>query len=319
MTETPVSRSEGDPKNKENRMDHIDILIIGQGPAGLSAAIYAGRAGMNTRILGCNPKVAGDYTIDNYFGFPEPVTGKELIERGVRQARKFGVDLRCERVLGIHADAGGYRVRTEAGDIDAPAVILATGVSRVRPGIRNISDYEGQGVSYCVSCDGFFHRGKRVMVLGEGIFAANQALELLQYTPHVTICTQGKPLDMTPAFIEKLREAGIGVLETKVVSLQGKGELEGVVFDDDNRQAVAGLFVAMGQASASDFALSLGLIRNGEFIEVDRRQQTNLPGIFAAGDCVGRFLQISVAVGEGALAARSAIGHAKKARKALSP
>ncbi|MBI9084636.1 MAG: NAD(P)/FAD-dependent oxidoreductase [Desulfobacterales bacterium] len=72
-------------------MDRVDILIIGQGPAGLSAAIYAGRAGMKTRILGCDPKVAGDYTIDNYFGFPEPLTGKELIERGVRQAKKFGV------------------------------------------------------------------------------------------------------------------------------------------------------------------------------------------------------------------------------------
>ena len=296
-------------------MDRVEILIIGQGPAGLSAAIYAGRAGMKTLIVGCAPKVAGDYIIDNYFGFPEPVTGKALIERGIRQAQKFGVDLRCERVLGIHAEADGYRVRTEEGEIGAPAVILATGVSRVRPGIKNIADYEGRGVSYCVSCDGFFHRGKRVMVLGEGIFAANQALELLQYTPHVVICTQGKPLDMTPPFAEKLRDAGIGVQENKVVSLEGDGELSGVIFDDNTGQTVDGLFVAMGQASASDFAYSLGLVRNGEFIETDARQQTNLPGIFAAGDCVGRFLQISVAVGEGALAARSAIGHAKKARK----
>lgn len=297
-------------------MDRVEILIIGQGPAGLSAAIYAGRAGMKTRILGCDPKVAGDYTIDNYFGFPEPVTGKELIERGVRQAQKFGVNLGCERVLGIHAEENGYRVRTESGEIDACAVILATGVSRVRPGIENIADYEGKGVSYCVSCDGFFYRGKPVMVIGEGIFAANQALELLQYTPHVTVCTQGKPLDMTPIFTDKLKEAGIAVIENKIVSLEGDGELAAVVFADQQRREVDGVFVAMGQASASDFAYSLGLVRNGEFIEADARQQTNLPGIFAAGDCVGRFLQISVAVGEGALAARAAIGHVKKVCRA---
>ena len=294
-------------------MDRVEILIIGQGPAGLSAAIYAGRAGMKTRILGCDPKVAGDYTIDNYFGFPEPVTGKELMERGVRQAKKFGVDLGCERVLGIHPQESGYRVSTESGEIEACAVILATGVSRVRPGIPNIADYEGRGVSYCVSCDGFFYRGKPVMVVGEGIFAANQALELLQYTPQVTVCTQGKTPDMTPPFAEKLSEAGIHVLENKIVTLEGDGELAAVVFADGKRETLDGLFVAMGQASASDFAYSLGLVKNGEFIDVDARQQTNLPGIFAAGDCVGRFLQIAVAVGEGALAARSAIGHVKMA------
>ena len=297
-------------------MDRVDILIIGQGPAGLSAAIYASRAGMRTLVLGCDPKVAGDYIIDNYFGFPEPITGKELIARGFSQAERFGADMRCERVLGVHAEEEGYVVRTEAGEIATAALILATGVSRVRPGIANIADYEGKGVSYCVSCDGFFYRDKTVAVLGEGIFAANQALELLQYTPHVTIYTQGKALDMTPAFTAMLDEAGIAISEDKIVSLEGDGELATVVFSDQKKVPMAGLFIAMGQASASDFAYSLGLVRNGEFIEVDGRQQTNLPGVFAAGDCVGRFLQISVAVGEGALAARAAIGHAKKVRKA---
>jgi thioredoxin reductase (NADPH) len=297
-------------------MDRVDILIIGQGPAGLSAAIYASRAGMRTLVLGCDPKVAGNYIIDNYFGFPEPITGKELIARGFSQAERFGADMRCERVLGVHAQEEGYVVRTEAGEIATAALILATGVSRVRPGIANIVDYEGKGVSYCVSCDGFFYRNKTVAVLGEGIFAANQALELLQYTPHVTIYTQGKALDMTPPFTGMLDEAGIAISEDKIVSLEGEGELSTVVFSDQKKVPMDGLFIAMGQASASDFAYSLGLVRNGEFIEVDGRQQTNLPGVFAAGDCVGRFLQISVAVGEGALAARAAIGHAKKVRKA---
>jgi len=295
-------------------MENAQILIVGQGPAGLSAAIYAGRAGMNTQLFGCDPKVAGDYTIDNYFGFPEPITGKELIERGAAQAERFGVTMRCERVLAIHAEEGGYQVKTEAGETDTCTVILATGVSRMQPGIKNLSDYEGRGVSYCVSCDGFFNRGKKVFVVGEGVFAANQALELLTYTPHVTVCTQEKQMDITPVFMEQLEAADIPVIKKKIVGLEGDGGLKEVVFSDDSRQDAEGLFVAMGQAGAADFAASLGLVQNGNFIEADHRQQTNLPGVFAAGDCVGRFMQISVAVGEGALAARSAIGYVKKQR-----
>jgi thioredoxin reductase (NADPH) len=293
-------------------MEKKQIVIIGQGPAGLSAAIYAGRAGMDTVILGCDPKVAGDYTIDNYFGFPDPISGKELIERGVAQARRFDVDIRCDRVLAVHQEAEGFRIKTEETEIEGCAVILAAGVSRVKPGIDNLADYDGKGVSYCVSCDGFFYRNRNVVVVGEGVFAANQALELLQYTPHVTICTQGKTPDITRPFRDQLDEAGVEIVEKKIATLEGDGGLERVVFQDGERLDADGLFVAMGQAGAADFAASLGLVKNGVFIDADELQQTNIPGVFAAGDCVGRFLQISVAVGEGALAARSAIKYSKK-------
>jgi thioredoxin reductase (NADPH) len=298
-------------------MEKTDILIIGQGPAGLSSAIYTARAGMRTLIVGCAPKVAGDYEIDNYFGFTETITGKELIERGRDQAAKFGVEMRCDRVLAVHQNGDqAFVAKTEKGEIEATALILATGVSRVRPGIANLGDYEGKGVSYCVSCDGYFMRGKPVMVLGEANFAANQALELLQYTPSVQICTQGKAPEMSGEFLGRLQEAGIPVLQTKVASLAGNGGLEQVVMDDGDRIDAQGLFIAMGQASSSDFAYSLGLLRNGQFIDTDRDQRTNIPGVFAAGDCVGRFLQISVAVGEGALAGRAAISHVKERRRA---
>jgi thioredoxin reductase (NADPH) len=296
------------------------LIIVGQGPAGLSAAIYAGRAGIPTRVLGCAPKVAGDWQIDNYFGFPETISGRELIERGMQQAQRFGAEILCQRVLGIHAqDDGRYTVKTEAGEHRACAVILATGVARVRPGIENLTPFEGKGVSYCVSCDGFFYRGRRVLVLGEGVFAANQALELMQYTPQVSICTQGKAADFTGEFGARLIQAGIAVRQDRIQRLEGEGELSAVVYASGERQPLEGLFIAMGQASASDFAYSLGLVRNGEFIQVNEQQATNLPGVFAAGDCVGRFLQISVAVGEGAIAARAAIAHIKKGCRAQAP
>ncbi len=299
-------------------MENVDILIIGQGPAGLSSAIYTARAGMRTLILGCAPKVAGDYEIDNYFGFTETITGKELIERGKAQAAKFGADIRCDRVLAIHqSETGGFVAKTEDREIEAASIILATGVSRIRPGISNLGDYEGKGVSYCVSCDGFFMRGKPVVVVGEGNFAANQALELLQYTPSVTICSQGKELSISEEFLYRLKESSIPVLNDKIAALAGGNGLEQVTFESGETRDAQGLFVAMGQASSSDFAYSLGLLRNGQFIETDREQRTNVPGVFAAGDCVGRFLQISVAVGEGALAGRAAISHVKERRRAL--
>ncbi|MDY0275651.1 MAG: NAD(P)/FAD-dependent oxidoreductase [Desulfomicrobium sp.] len=300
-------------------MQQTDILIIGQGPAGLSAAIYAARAGMRTIILGCPPKVAGNYDIDNYFGFVETITGKDLIERGQAQAEKFGAQLYCDRVLSVHQSTKNtFVVTSENNTFEAPALILATGVSRIRPGIDNLEDYEGKGVSYCVSCDGFFLRNKPVMVIGEGNFAANQALELLQYTPDVTICTQGKEPNMTEEFQVRLQENNIFVLQSKVVTLSGDNGLEAVILEDGQSIATQGLFIAMGQASSSDFAYSLGVARNGQFIDTDRDQKTNIPGVFAAGDCVGRFLQISVAVGEGALAGRAAINHVKEYHRSLS-
>ncbi len=154
--------------------------------------------------------------------------------------------------------------------------------------------------------------------MGEGNFAANQALELTQYTPQVTICSQGKELTMNEDFLQRLAENNIVVLEDKVVSLAGENGLEQAVLASGQNLDVEGLFVAMGQASSSDFAYALGVLRNGQFIETDREQRTNVPGVFAAGDCVGRFLQISVAVGEGALAGHAAIAYVKERRKATA-
>lgn len=294
-------------------MERKQVIIIGAGPAGLSTAIYTARAGMDTLILGCEPKIAGDYDIDNYFGFEETISGKELIDKGRKQALRFGATIDCERVLGIHLnDDGTFHVKTEHRELDSCTVILATGVTRARPGIKNLTDYDGKGVSYCVSCDGFFYKGKKVAVLGEAIFAANQAIELTNYTPDVAVITQGKKPAMTMEFEERLKALGIPILEKKITTLEGENGLERVVFEDGERAPMDGLFIAMGEASSMDFAYSLGLERNGVFVKVDEEQNTNIPGVFAAGDCVGGFLQIAVAVGEGAKAAKAAISYIKK-------
>lgn len=291
-------------------MEQVELVIIGAGPAGLSAAIYAARAGVKVAVVGCTPKFAGDYDIDNYFGFPETISGRELQERGLAQAKRFDAEVVCEQVLGVHQEEGGsFTVKTEKREIQACAMIIATGVSRVRPRIKNLAEYEGKGVSYCVSCDGFFHKGKKVVVLGESIFAANQALDLKHYTPHVTVCANGKEPTFSQELQDAMELAGIPIVTQKVERLEGENGLERLVLEDGKVLEAHGLFVAMGEAGAGTFALTLGLERKGEFIVTDQDQKTNIPGVFAAGDCTGGFMQISVAVGEGAKAGHAAINY----------
>lgn len=293
-------------------MKDPEVIIIGQGPAGLSAGIYTSRAGIRTLILGCEPKIAGDYDIDNYFGFHETVSGRELIERGMKQAEKFGASILCDRVIGIHFDdSGKYAVKTENGGYTACSVIFATGVSRKKPRIPGIEKYEGRGISYCVSCDGFFFRGKKVLVAGEGLYAANQALELYNYTTDLAICTLGAKSTVTDLYMKQLSERNIPVMETGISSLHGDMNLEKITFTDGSVMEASGIFIALGDASSVDFAKSLGVLTEGSFIQVDREMRTNAPGIFAAGDCTGGFLQISVAAGEGAVAGRSAIEYVR--------
>jgi len=304
-------------------MEKTQCLIIGSGPAGLSAAIYTARADVDTLVLGCDPKVAGDYAIDNYFGFEEAISGRDLMDRGRRQAARFGADIRCETVLGIHfGDPDGFRVKTEQSEYLTQALILATGVSRHRPKIPNLGDYEGKGVSYCVSCDGYFFKGKPVVVAGEGLFAANQALELLTYTQDVTIVTLGKKPAIPAEFQARLDAAKIRVLTGDITALggtlglSGAQELSGVSLEGGETLPAQGLFIAQGEASSTDFAYTLGVTRKGAFLEVDAAMRTNVPGVFAAGDCTGGFLQIAVAVGEGALAGKAAITWLKEQRVA---
>lgn len=293
-------------------MKESEVIIIGQGPAGLSAGIYTSRGGIKTGILGCEPKVAGNYDIDNYFGFPETLTGKELIDRGMKQVMRFGATVECDRVIGIHYnDTGRYIVKTENDEYSACAIILSTGVSRKKPRIPDLEKYEGKGISYCVSCDGFFFKGKKVIVAGEGLYAANQALELVNYTPDVSICTLGVKSTITEEYMKQLSARNIKVFETSITSIAGDTNIESVKFSDETELDVSGIFIALGDASSVDFAKSLGIITEGNFIQVDREMRTNAPGIFAAGDCTGGFLQISVAVGEGAIAGRSAIEYVR--------
>ena len=175
----------------------------------------------------------------------------------------------------------------------------------MRPEIENLEALEGRGVSACAVCDGFFHRGKPVAVLGSGDFAASEARELAPIAASVTILTNGQ--QPTADF------GSLPVVTTPVARLVGQELFQGVELKDGTSLSLSGLFVAMGKASAVDLARAAGILTGPHGITVDAQMQTNIEGVFAAGDCVGGLLQISKAVGEGAVAGMAMIAHLRKA------
>lgn len=277
-----------------------DVVIIGNGPAGISSALYAVRAGLETVTIGRdNGALDKADKIENYYGLAEPVSGRQLVAQGIEQAKRLGVRMIISEVTGMSYDEE-YLVKTKAGEFRAKAVIMATGSPRKKPAINGLDDYEGKGVSYCATCDAFFYRGKDVAVLGCCDYALSEALELAPIANSVTIVTNGEhPISGIPGHIK--------VVQTKIAKLSGTGSLDGIVFEDGTRLDVSGLFVAVGVAGSSDLARKLGAQTEGSKIVIDENMATSIPGLYAAGDCTGGLLQIAKAVYEGAKAGIEAV------------
>lgn len=277
------------------------ILIVGGGPAGLSAAIYAARANVQTTVLykdgGALEKTD---KIENYFGFTDVISGPDLLARGRAQAARLGAQLVQTEVTGIEYAEKGFSVKTTAGAYAADAIILATGAPRATPPIAGVREFEGRGVSYCAICDAFFYRGKAVAVLGEGEYALEEARTLLPVAASVTLLTNGAS---APANLSD----GLLVDTRKVAAVEGDDKVARVLFADGEPIAVDGVFIAYGTAGSGDFARKLGAQVEGNKIQVSADLSTAVPGLFAAGDCTGGLLQVAKAVSDGAQAAMNAI------------
>lgn len=277
------------------------ILIVGGGPAGLSAAIYAARAGIQTTVLYKDGGALNKTDkIENYFGFADVISGPELLARGRAQAARLGAQLTQTEVTGIEYAEKGFSVKTTDGTFSADAVILATGAPRATPRIAGVSEFEGRGVSYCAICDAFFYRGKAVAVLGEGEYALEEARTLLPVAGSVTLLTNGAPVP------DGLPE-GLHVDERPVSAIEGEDKVARVAFASGEPLMVDGVFIAYGTAGSGDFARKLGAQVDGNKIQADAGGTTAVPGLFAAGDCTGGLLQVAKAVSDGAQAAMSAI------------
>ena len=284
-----------------------NVVIIGSGPAGVSAALYTARAGMDTTVLtkgsGALARAEG---IENYYGVPGPVSGAELERRGIEGAKAVGVKFVEAEAVGL-TFTDKLTVETLSGDLPADAVILATGASRTAPPIPGLKALEGHGVGYCATCDAFFYRGKDVAVMGSGEYALHEASALLPLAKSVTLLTGGAPL--TASFPSE-----IAVRTEKVEAILGEeaGKVTGVRLAGGEELALDGVFVALGVAGSTALARKMGAEVDGNRIVVDEHMMTTIPGLFAAGDCTGGLLQVAKAVYEGAMAGNEA---AKALRK----
>ena len=281
------------------------IVIVGSGPAGCSAALYAARAGQEVVVISMGMgALSKAELIQNYYGFEEGITGAELYRQGVAGAKAVGAEFITAEVVGLDY-TGSLVVQTTEGDYPADAVILATGTGRIAPKIAGLAEHEGRGVSYCATCDAFFYRGRDVAVLGSGEYALHEVQALLPVAHSVTLLTGGAPL--TAQFPPE-----VAVRTEAVAAILGEERVTGVQLKDGGTLEVSGVFVALGVAGSTALARKIGAEVDGNRIVVDARMQTTVPGLYAAGDCTGGLLQVAKAVYEGAQAGTEA---AKALRK----
>lgn len=283
-----------------------DVIIIGSGPAGISASLYTARANLKTLIISKGIGILEKVNkIDNYYGLENTLTGEELQEIGINQAKKLGVEFEEDEVVKIDYE-DGFMIETINSRYKAKAVIIATGTSRKTPKINGIKEYEGRGISYCATCDAFFFRGKDVAVLGAQEYALHEAEELERVANSVTILTNGEEPVQN-------RSIDFDIEEKKIREFRGSNSIEEIHFEDNTIKKIDGVFVAIGTATSSDLARKVGArIDEKGNILVDEGMSTNVPNLYACGDCTGGILQIAKAVYEGMVAGMSAIKSVKK-------
>ena len=285
-----------------------DAIIVGKGPAGISAAVYLKRAGLDVLVIGKDSgALSKKYVIENYYGFENPINGEELFKKGIAQAENLGIEVVSDEVTDIQM-MDSFIVKTPKEEYNSKTVLLATGKSRQKLSVPGFDNFKGKGISFCAVCDGFFYKGKKVAVIGNGDYAIAEALELINFTKEVTIFTNS---DESLAL--KIPD-GVKVVSGKIDEIVGENVVSGIKIQD-TVYSCDGIFIAIGTASASDFALKLGVFQKKDDIIVDEDYMTNVKGFFAAGDAIGGFLQVSTAVADGANASRGMIKFIKQKNK----
>lgn len=250
-----------------------DVIIIGSGPAGISASLYTKRANLSTLIISKDAGILKKVKkIENYYGFAQPVEGEKLQEAGEEQAKRLGVEIVKEEVLAINFEEN-FVVETVNRTYEASNVILATGMTRNTLKAKGIKELEGKGVSYCATCDAFFYRGKEVAVIGNGDYALHELEALKPVAKSVTLLTNGEEL-------KENRSIEVPINEKKIREVRGMEKVEGVTFEDETTQDLDGVFIALGTASSSDLARKIGArISERNEIIVKENMETTVPRI----------------------------------------
>lgn len=299
-----------------------DIIIIGGGAAGLSAAIYAMRGGMKTLVLekvATGGQATKTYEIDNYPGFANAPSGPELMQEFLKHAQKYDVEIRTEAVREIENIDGDIKtVKTRKGTYETRTIILATGATPRKLGVPGEAELTGAGVSYCATCDGAFFKGLDTVVIGGGNTAMEDALYLARFCEHVFIMNRSKNFKASKTLFDKVKAEPRITVYTDMISegFIGNGRLEKVLAKNTETGEqgfinASGVIIAIGITPENTIAKKYGveLCERG-FVKTDMYLATNIPGVYAAGDCrVSPLRQVVTAAADGAVAATSAINY----------
>lgn len=270
-----------------------DVIIIGAGPAGISASLYTKRAGKNTLIIHGEHSSLQDATkIENYYGFSNGISGNTLYNEGIMQAQNLGIEVKKEEVIKIEVKNDSFDVITTEEKYETKTIIIALGTKKKKLNIKGVKEFEGKGISYCAICDGFFYKNKDVSVIGNGKYAISEVNDLINVAEKVTILTNG---ETAPDF----RGDNVEIITKEIKEISGADRVREVRFQDDTSIVTDGVFIAQGTAGPVEIAKKLGIILKNDKIVVNENMETNIKGIYAAGDCTGGLLQISKAVYEG--------------------
>jgi thioredoxin reductase (NADPH) len=301
-------------------MNMIDIAIIGAGPAGLTAGLYAGRGGAKAVIfeeMFSGGQAASTYKIENYPGFPDGVSGMDLGMLMEKQAQHFGTEIKNERVTSLELDGAVKRIKTDSGEYEAKTVILALGAAPRPLGVENEEKLRGMGVSYCATCDGAFFRDKPVAVVGGGDTAIADAIYLARFAQKIYVIHRRDSLRASSALQKTAfeNERIAFVWDSVVEGLIGDQalsalKLKNIKTGELSELEVSGVFVAVGTMPKTELVSGQVELSGDKYILTDARMKTNIEGVFAAGDVrVSPLKQVVTAVADGAVAASEAIAY----------
>jgi thioredoxin reductase (NADPH) len=294
-----------------------DVIILGTGPAGIQAAIHAARKKVSVLVLGKETKSSLFHAHIENFCCLFNVSGEDVISVGRQQAQNFGTEMLEEDVLKVWPDPPLFKIVTESGlELQTKSLIIATGTTRNKLGVTGEKELLGRGVSYCVECDANFYKGEDVAVVGNASAAASGALTMLGYT--ATVHLIGDKLEVTDALKEQLTQSAVNIHENaKIKEIVGENSVEAVKLEDGLLIPVSGVFIELGAKGLMELATHLGVRLDDEmkYVQTNKKMETNVAGVFAAGDICGPPWQMAKAVGEGCVAGIGAANYSKKAGK----
>lgn len=296
-----------------------DVVIIGAGPAGIQAAIHAVRKKCDVLLLGRIERSAlYSAHVENYACVEGVKTGEEMLEAGIDQVKRFGATVMDDDVLKVHFQDEGFGLDLESGvSISTRTIIFANGTSRKKLKVPGEKELFGKGVSYCVDCDANFYRNATVAVVGNASAAIDGAMTLTGYASKVYLVNQ--ELVASQELLDKLQESTVETVNgTWVSEIQGEDAVQALVLENGDQLSLDGVFIELGAKGAMELALELGIqldMDTMSHIETNKKTETNVAGVYAAGDITGHPYQMAKAVGEGCVAGMEAANFSKKQKR----